>query len=257
MPSAADYDRVYKRQGANAILMDLDNGVAGRSLITKFGCSGYLNRRELQLICRSLKAYARELRERRLLLDLGCGSSTFGCWMARQLRVGLVGVDFSKVAIQLALKRSKRQTLTDMRFVVGSFEATGLPANSVDAVMSLDALYLASNPSAALDEIMRVGTRDAPLVYSFYSSPRDRTAWPELTKQAGFERVTVVDSSIGWRRYMRRKHYRRWSHRKAIRRRLGGWAAAELAVTKAMLGLDGEQPFISKTSRHIVVAFRK
>ena len=40
------------------------------------------------------------------LVDLGCGRGGPGLWLARALSVHLVGVDFSPVAVRLALSRA-------------------------------------------------------------------------------------------------------------------------------------------------------
>ena len=254
----ADYDGVYSREREKTILGTLDSRVSGHALIARFGCVGYLNSQELRAIQRTLVATAQALPGRQVLLDLGCGVSLFGCWMAQQLRFDLIGLDFSEVAVRVLVKKSKTLMPAGARFVQASFEATGLPARSVAAVMSLDALYLVANPRSALEELRRVTTPGAPLVYSYYSSPRDRADWPRLTRQAGFDRVRILDSTVDWRKYMFRKHSRRWRNRAAIRRQLGSWAEAELAVTKAMLGLDSAVPSVlSETSRHVVLAVRK
>ena len=83
--------------------------------------------------------------------DLGCGTGGPGLWVARATGGALIGIDLSPVALEQARRRAVAFGLSGRsRFQVGDFLATGLPAESVDGVMSIDALHFAPDKAAAL-----------------------------------------------------------------------------------------------------------
>jgi SAM-dependent methyltransferase len=84
------------------------------------------------------------------LVDLGCGRGGPGLWLAQSQGVSLIGVDFSVVAVEQATDRAALFGLADAaRFVVGDLAATGLPDAAADAVVSIDAMHLAVDLTAA------------------------------------------------------------------------------------------------------------
>jgi SAM-dependent methyltransferase len=88
------------------------------------------------------------------LADLGCGRGGYGIEIAARTGASLVGVDFSAVAIDVA--RSKLRPGSDAQFVVGSITKTGLPAASVDAVVSVDAMQFVEPYVDGLRECLRI-----------------------------------------------------------------------------------------------------
>jgi SAM-dependent methyltransferase len=93
----------------------------------------------------------------RRLVDLACGRGGPGLWLARELSAELVGVDFSAEAISQASNRRALFGGPDTaRFLVGTLEATGLPAAEADAVVCIDAFQFAADRVAAAQEIRRI-----------------------------------------------------------------------------------------------------
>ena len=83
------------------------------------------------------------------LVDLGCGRGGSGLWLAQSHGAVLIGVDFSVVAVQQATDRAALFGLADRaRFVVGDLASTGLADGAADAVVSIDALHFAADPTA-------------------------------------------------------------------------------------------------------------
>jgi len=102
-------------------------------------------------------AAALALREGDQLADLACGGGGSGLWMARTTGAHLAGVDLSAQGIHLAGERAVRLGMAERaRFTKGSFAATGLPSDSVDAAMTLDALQYAPNILDAIREVYRI-----------------------------------------------------------------------------------------------------
>jgi ubiquinone/menaquinone biosynthesis C-methylase UbiE len=134
------------------------------------------------------------------LVDLGCGRGGPGLWLAQSQDTLLIGVDFSAVAVQQATDRAVLFGLADRaRFVIGDLAAIGLPDGAADAVVSIDALHFAADPTAAAREVwlLRPGGR---LVLTNWQprSPADsqlpsrmRIDWAATLRSAGFEDVRV------------------------------------------------------------------
>jgi len=135
------------------------------------------------------------------LVDLGCGRGGPGLWLARSQGAVLIGVDFSAVAVQQATDRAGLFGLADRaRFVVGDLAATGLAAGAADAVVSIDALHFAADPTAAAREAWRLLRPGGRLVLTNWQprNPADvrlpgrlRIDWAQTLRSAGFTEVRV------------------------------------------------------------------
>lgn len=91
------------------------------------------------------------------LADVACGNGSIGLWLARQAGAQLIGVDFAPAALRLARNKAPSLGLTDRcRFIHGSFGNTTLADQSVEAVLSIDAIWLAPDQPQALAEIARI-----------------------------------------------------------------------------------------------------
>jgi ubiquinone/menaquinone biosynthesis C-methylase UbiE len=155
-------------------------------------------------------ADALDLREGDHLVDLACGAGGSGLWMAQTTRALLTGVDFSAVGVELARQRADRLGMANQaRFTRGSFSDTGLPADSMDAAMTLDALQYAPNKLAAMQEAYRIlkpGGRfggytfvlDANRVASMPGAWEDPVEdYRQPMEAAGFD-VVRYESTDGW-----------------------------------------------------------
>jgi ubiquinone/menaquinone biosynthesis C-methylase UbiE len=135
------------------------------------------------------------------LLDLGCGRGGPGLWLAWSQGALLVGVDFSAVAVQQAADRAALFGLANRsRFVVGDLAATGLADATADAVVSIDALHFAADPTAAAREALRLLRPSGRLALTSWQpqNPGDselpsrmRIDWAETLRSAGLAAVRV------------------------------------------------------------------
>lgn len=89
------------------------------------------------------------------LLDLACGRGGVGLEIASRTGSRLIGVDFSREAIEQARNRSQRLRRS-AEFRLGDLVATGLDDASADAVLCVDSIQFADPPEAAYREIRRV-----------------------------------------------------------------------------------------------------
>lgn len=101
--------------------------------------------------------------------DLACGAGGPGLWIAGETRARLFGIDISPVGVACAGARARELGLSDLaQFAVGSFADTGLPAQSFDGAMSLDALQYAPSKRAALKEVARILRPRGRLAFASY-----------------------------------------------------------------------------------------
>ena len=144
-----------------------------------------------------LRAIARDLQvgPGQTFIDLGCGQGGPSLWVTRETGAALVGVDLSSVGIARAADRAQEVGLAERaRFQVANITATGLPAASVDAAMSVDVLWAVPDKLGALREAARILKPGARLAFTNWD--RDRTPpgylppladHRPLLEQAGFE----------------------------------------------------------------------
>lgn len=115
------------------------------------------------------------------VVDLGCGAGGVGLWLARRLGCCVVGLDRSYLGIEIATRRAMESGLErSVTFRVGQFDETGLEGQSVDAVVSVDALPFAVDVDAALGEIHRILRPGGRLVFT------DREARPDSERAEKF-----------------------------------------------------------------------
>ncbi|MFM2314816.1 MAG: hypothetical protein RLZZ04_4092 [Cyanobacteriota bacterium] len=266
--TASMYDAIYARKTKDTLLDLLDRFSIEDDEITSLKCTGFLAKGDLERYKAILEQYIPEHwqnNDHRTLLDLGCGFGGLGRWLAKKLNFKLIGIDFSQVAIEKARAALEELDKNQVRFEVADFSATGLVSESVSAVISLDALYLAANPSAVLMEIHRILLPSSPLLFTVYIESLEKGLefleviqpnWCKLLAENGFTLVQSKDVTVRWRKQMRQKHERRWIERQRIRSELGKLGEAELSVSAAMLGVQGCHSFLESVFRFEVVAIR-
>ena len=141
-----------------------------------------------------------------LLGDFGCGRGGPGLWLASQSRSRLVGIDIADTAVAAAQERARKLGLEDSaEFHVGTFEVTGLPSDSLDGAICLDALLFSPEKPAAIAEfarVLKVGARLVVTTWDYHCQPVGRP--PQvgdhrpLMEEAGFS-VSAYDEPEGWR----------------------------------------------------------
>jgi SAM-dependent methyltransferase len=135
-----------------------------------------------------------------VVVDLGCGSGGPGRWLALKSGACLVGVDFSRIALEMAAKLAA-DCLEPGRFDYrhGTFAATGLPDMCADGVVSIDAFPMNDDPRAALGELHRILRPGARAFFTCGERPHadgrpasgSATRWASLIEKAGLDLVEV------------------------------------------------------------------
>ncbi len=140
------------------------------------------------------------------LVDLACGRGGPGLWIAKETGASLVGVDFSKVAVEQAQQRARQQGLSDhARFIVGDAGSTGLPGASQDGVMSVDSFWLFPDKPAVAAEVARILRPGGRFVFTTWDFGQTPPGWPpqvadhrELLRETGFQ-VQTYEETPDWR----------------------------------------------------------
>ena len=102
-------------------------------------------------------AGAMNVTDGRQFADLACGQGGPSLFVARQTGAGVIGIDSSLVAVQAArVAAGKGGFSTRASFIAADAAATGLRAESVDAVMSVDAMQLMPHRRAVIAEVVRI-----------------------------------------------------------------------------------------------------
>jgi SAM-dependent methyltransferase len=192
--SAADYDAAYRRgrsPAVDGIWRELDPTLPREVEAFSFVSTDLL----------TFVADALAVGPGAHLVDLGCGRGGPGLWLARHSGARLTGIDWAPAAVEQATARAALFACADRAaFHVADLTATGLPAATADAVVSVDALHFAPDPRAAAAETVRLLRPGARLVITGWQpvtpgdprlAPRHRHDWPAVLAGADLRDITV------------------------------------------------------------------
>jgi len=160
----------------------------------------YISRTELDRFARELRLGPDDV-----LADVACGEGGPGLWIAGTTGARLVGGDICRVGLLSAARTSERVGLADRcRWVQGSFEATGLDDDELDAAMSVDALLFTADKRAAIEEFARVIRASGRLVFTTFDYSGQPAGRPPqvddhrpLLEVAGFD-VLAYEETEDW-----------------------------------------------------------
>lgn len=153
LPEAQSFNQFYAVQERGHTLKAIFRETLGMSdFPAEIAPYSFVSRDDLARIADLLA-----LQPGQVLADVACGNGSLGLWLARSFNAQVIGVDYAPAALTLGRDKAQTMELTARsRFVLGSFADTTLPAQSVDAVVTFDALWLASDQAQALAEIARI-----------------------------------------------------------------------------------------------------
>lgn len=186
-----EFDAIYDAQEKSPTIRKIFRETLGFAELDEvFVPFSFVALKDLQKILASLN-----LSKGKLLADIGCGNGSIGLWLAQSSGTHLVGVDVSAAALEVARQKAQKLNLSaQTNFQNGSFEATGLANESVDAVVSIDAVWLAIDQQNAFKELARILKRGGHLVFTSWEQhiPMPFVKQPiknylPLLEQAGFE----------------------------------------------------------------------
>ena len=203
---SAGYDAVYAAMPSSPTARRIWHELAeGPDFPEEFGHLSFTTLPELQRMASELRVGPGDT-----LVDVGCGTGGPALWMARETGAHLTGMDLSAVVVEQCRARAEKLGLADRtRFVVGTFEETGLDTASVDGLMSEDALQYTPDKQAAAVELARVLRPGGRLVITAYELHPERAAGSPLhgadvvddyrphLEKAGLD-VDIYEQVTGW-----------------------------------------------------------
>jgi SAM-dependent methyltransferase len=202
---ASGYDAFYAAWGRSPTLRQIwRQHITGPDYPEDFAHISFLSLAHLRTLTDALQLQADEV-----VADLACGAGGPGLWAAKHSGAHLVGRDLSPVAIERASERVAGVGMDGRAtFARGSFEDTGLPSASADAVMTVDALQYAPNKTKALAEIARILRPGRRLAFvAFELDPERIAGWPvwddpvadyrPLLERTGFD-ILSYDQLPNW-----------------------------------------------------------
>jgi SAM-dependent methyltransferase len=202
----AGYDAVYSALPASDTFSQLWRSNAYRDEFpAEFAHIGFLTVTDARRLL-TLLAVARD----DVVVDVACGTGGPGLWVAQQSGARLIGVDPSPAGLAAARDRAVRVgRAARSRFEEGSFEATGLPGSSANAVMSIEAFQYAPDKRAGLREFARILQPGGRLGLVCFEVDPAKTAgipvlgadpvadYRPLLESAGFD-VEAYEETPGW-----------------------------------------------------------
>jgi len=121
---------------------------------------------QLQPAARALVDYAAPTAGERVV-DVGCGTGN-AALLAAELGAQVTGVDPAERLLEVAAQRAAASGLK-ARFVRGEAAALPLEEGHADLVLSVFGVIFASDPSAAVAEMVRVATTQGRIVFSAWN----------------------------------------------------------------------------------------
>lgn len=161
-PTAETFDAIFTGVASSQTLMALVREVYGSEYPEDAEPFSFVTVSDLRRIADALAVGAGQT-----VLDLCCGRGGPGLCVAQATGASLIGIDWSPVGVAHAKQAASRMGLTDRaRFEVADAGATGLPNESCDAAMSIDALQLVPDRTGAISEVARVLRRGARFAFT-------------------------------------------------------------------------------------------
>lgn len=241
---AVGYDTFYEMWGQSPTLRRIwHEHVTGSDYPDAFAHISFLPLAQLRLLGDAL-----QVSDGHVVLDIACGAGGPGLWVTHEHGSRLIGIDISSVAVRKASERSRALGLgARTEFALGTFANTGLASESVDGVMTVDALQYAPSKAAAVAEVARVLRPGRRFVMVAFELDAARIAglpvWTDpigdyrpLLESEGFD-VLAYETVPGWRGSVRDAYRSVLAEREALRSEMGE-AAAEAIALEASITLD-------------------
>lgn len=228
------YDRYFQYPGRSQWMERIWSEAFGDQYPAGLEHYGYLTQRDLQHLSSRL-----QIPSGSTLLDIGCGKGGPGLKLAETLELRLIGVDLVPGAVaQARLFQQQFDLAHPARFEVGEFYNLPLEDDSVDAVVSIDSLWVVPNKITALKEAKRVMKPGGKFLFTQWDLLEEDVV--PLLEQSG---LTFVwrEESPNWKDYQMAVYEGIVEHQKALIAEMGESASAliyEVMTAPQMMDLS-------------------
>jgi SAM-dependent methyltransferase len=234
-------NRPLSRIEIDAVLHALDPAALRSAIVRRVGARGFVTEDVLARIALRLERHDALGGQDATLVHLGARSAGIGMWLAECTRTQLIVTDPDQPVLDLAMHGCGDFDLEEFpAFQRAPFDATRLPTGSAQAVVSVEALYLAPDPNDALCEVHRVLDHGGVLLFDAYVAEDDpsATGWVAALQRAGFDMLDIDDQTEHWRQVTREQHLARLEYAGYLIERLGHRKANEhLAASRSVLSV--------------------
>ena len=103
------------------------------------------------------------------IVEVGCGTGQMSLYLARAQRT-VIGVDFARPSLQLAVAAAQRFGLRRVQFVEMDLQSPALRESAFDVVYSSGVLHHTSDPRASFARIARLARRGGMIVVGLYNA---------------------------------------------------------------------------------------
>ena len=252
-PTGEDFDRTFAAIGKSPTLRRIWREAYGNDYSEEVEPYSFVTLTLLRRIAQELGVGPGQS-----FADLGCGRGGPGLWVARETGASLMGLDFSRVAIEHATERAQAFGLAEhSTFLQRDATHTELPDACLDGAMSIDVWLLLPDKPAAAREIVRLLRPGACFVFTTWASeqplpftPPRAGGYPQLFREAGGV-VETYEETTDWERRQRAVFSGILAAQQALMAELGEEVAEEI-ITEAQ-----HVPALFAHSTHILMVVRR
>jgi ubiquinone/menaquinone biosynthesis C-methylase UbiE len=128
-----------------------------------------------------------------MILDVGCGTGILFNHVAEKAKE-TVGLDISKITLLEAKKREER--FQNVHLVLADADNMPLKGEMFNHVFGMTLLQNMPNPRAALDEIVRVATRDAVIIITGLKKAFTLSKFERLLQNADLKVLSLKSEGL-------------------------------------------------------------
>jgi SAM-dependent methyltransferase len=202
---AAGYDAVYASWSSSAEFHDMwaQHAVDGQ-MAAGFEHLNFAPIPDIARLCDTL-----DLRAGDRFVDLACGAGGPGAWIAHETNGVLVGVDLSRIGLNVAAERANTHKLANAIFIVGTADHLPLADGCAVGAMSLDSLQYVPDKRATFSEVARTLVPGGRFAFTAFEVDAERvrdvpvlgvdpvTDYSLLLRDVGFT-VDIYEETPGW-----------------------------------------------------------